>query len=246
MLRVASIVANLVGFRLATGNQARLRIAEQALDWASMNGAHLLLFPAGYLWAASPGASVLTATNQLRAKAKALGLAIVVGVDTCPPSVSKSSLDTLTRLARLPFFVVAWAPGMSTPIVWQQRSITSKKWRLAPAHVWAQKRSLRVGSHDVSVAICGEAFTQPMRNAIETSVPRPSLVALPAHAAQGLRHWHALKYFSSHKVPSLRAVHALHSATNALWDRGNAKMPFAAQPFGPVQSFEANASLFHV
>jgi hypothetical protein len=245
-LGLVSVIAGFAGFRRSSGNSTRFKLGAEVLDWAAGEGARTVLFPAGYLLAAGSGRTrILAASGALVARARSHRLAVIVGVDACPPSIAKPKLATLTVAGGLPFFVVAWAPGMSAPIVSQQRSTTSKDWRLAPSSTWAGgPRTIAVAGHAIATALCGEAFSTPVRDAILSAVPTPSVVAVPAHSAKGSRHWKALKFFSTHGVAAIRAVHADYWANNSLWIAGKTHAG-SQPPFGRTHGqFWVEASLF--
>ncbi|MDC0750013.1 hypothetical protein [Polyangium mundeleinium] len=155
-------------------------------------------------------------------------MAVVAGVDACGPSWErKTELGVVIRRGALPFFIVAWSPEQRAPIVWQQRSTTSRNWSLAPSDANAEARELRLRRHRIGLALCGEAFSDAVRDGLVTS--RPDLAVLPAHTAAGLRHWRALTYLRDAGVPALRAAHAKNGAQNVLWSGRGTVAPRAVQ-----------------
>lgn len=143
-------------------------------------------------------------------------VALLVGVDACSHGGAKRDHDRLIEKGSLPYFAVVWSPGLKAPLVWRQRSTTSKNWSLARQDANGQARVFDAGGLAVGVVLCGEGFSTPIRESLVAV--RPGLVVLPAHAAGGgLRHWRALGYFRDHGLPAVRAVHASGGAENALW-----------------------------
>lgn len=222
-MKVCSVISGIEGFRSLRGNARRLEVACSGLKWAAANGSDLMVFPAGYLRARSSAtADLLDAAVALLAEARRQRVALVVGVDTCSSSwVDKSGRTSFIETSALPYFAIAWSPSLVRPKVWRQRSTTSGNWGLAPTERNAEVRTLPLGKTNVAVALCGEAFSKPVRDGIVSSGVK--LVVLPAHVAGGLRHWRALSYFRDHGVPAVRAVHASGSAENLLW-RGRSKV----------------------
>jgi hypothetical protein len=109
-------------------------------------------------------------------------------VDACSNGERKKlGLEQSVAAGTLPFFAVAWAPGMHDPMIWRQRSTTSTDWRSAPRASNAEVRALRVRDRDVAPMLCGEAFSGAVREGIVRSGARNAV--LLAHGAAGIRHW---------------------------------------------------------
>jgi len=202
--------------------------------------------PAGYLRSVDGTTpSVRTAASELLSAARSLKLAMIVGVDACSNGERKKlGLEQSVAAGTLPFFAVAWAPGMREPIVWQQRSTTSTDWRSTPPALHAEVRILRVGDRDVAPVLCGEAFSGAVRGGVVNR--GASLAVLLAHGAAGLRHWQALRWFSTNGVDCVRSVHAKDAAENALWRRRSKVPPSVGAHRTEAKDFWAAASVFDV
>jgi hypothetical protein len=231
MCKVVSVVSGTSGRGTTGGNRLRLSIAQQVMCWARDEGAHLVIFPAGFLRAAISQESDLVATvRPLTARARSLRLSVVVGVDCSsfarkdPQKASKVS-NAFVRRGRLPFFGIGWTPGMRTPKVWRQRSTTSWNCSFTSVPWELSQRQLVIDADRVVVVLCGEAFDPRIRADIVAKAP--ALVVIPAHTAAGSRLHNALEYFSENGVAAVRAVHAKNYADCSMRVHGGSYPPLA-------------------
>lgn len=243
MSRLCTIVASERDFRRPRSNSARVRCGSLLLGWAKKQGASLVAFPAGYLCTAEESTEgVLAVAAPLLEDAQDKQLGIIVGVDTRDHTkTDKKISDGSIKDGTLPFFAVVWAPGLTEPRVWRQRSTTSTNWRDAPDNERHDVRTLQVDGRKVAVVLCGEAFSQDVRADVEAA--RPDVAVIIAHTAAGSRHGHALKAFRDRGVSCVRAVHALRGAWNALWIGAGRKAAVATELF-PSQGSWAHGSVF--
>lgn len=195
-------------------NGARIGQALKLLDAAKGRKHLLVVLPAGYLRAPldADESSVAAVADPLVEHAKDIGAGIVVGVDASPPPESTKSTG---RRGLLPYWVVAWAPGLTQPFVWRQRSVVGAAKAGKQEPISAEGRLLKIGSKQVEVVICGEGFNPTLQSAIKARAMRLSAVVIPAHRAHGSRHWQAQRFFSAElSLPAPRSVHAIGSASN--------------------------------
>jgi hypothetical protein len=218
LLRVVSMMMDMEGWHDLRGNEARLQLADEAMTWMrDVARAHLILFPAGYLYA-----STLSEARELAERIVALArqrsIAVVLGVDISNTGELKRGLskagskdtDLLVTQGLLPFFLFAWSPGMPSSVEWRQRSTTSENWALAPLPERGERRILKVNGQWVDVVACGEAFNRELRVGIGQNPEKTVAVVIAAHTAQGSRIWNATEYFaSSVGLPTLLSVHQI-------------------------------------
>lgn len=247
-IRLVSVIAGDVGFGEPAANKVRTLIGKEIVKWASDVDADLVTFPAGYVRATGSGAgSALATARHLVSAARSLKLAIMVGVDVGAQKKKadrKSQGQARVPKGQLPFFAVAWAPGMVAPVVWRQRSTTSRNWKSVPQVEWKAPREITVRGKRMAVALCGEAFSRALRTVLLERSPRPSVVLIPAHTARGSRHSNALRFFGEHGVAALRAVHAQDRADNYLWFGAKKRKPVKRESFGSKDGSWAEASVF--
>ncbi len=248
-IRLVSVIAGNAGFGQPPANKVRTLIGKRIVNWTSAADASLVVFPAGYLRAggSGPGSALATAGNLVSA-ARSLNVAILLGVDVGAQKKAggKSQVGVRALKGQLPFFAVAWAPGMVAPVLWRQRSTTSSNWRGVAHGEWEPPREITVRGKRIAVALCGEAFSQPLRTALLERRPRLSVVLIPAHTAKGSRHSNALKYFGERDLAAVRAVHAQNRADNYLWVGGKKRAPVKRGAFGSRDELWAEASVFHL
>jgi hypothetical protein len=194
------------------------------MAWAKTKGVKLVVFPAGYL-TAETGYARKAASSVLRS-AKRLGLALLLGVDetgSAPKNREKGCNCKVDRSASaLPFFVLAWAPGLPRTKVWRQRAVSNRHALRSLNPEEAQVNAIHVGLANVGVVACGEGFSREVQERLAAA--KPDVVAMLAHTAAGSRHWQALDRLARMGLPNVRAVHA-DVAQNLLRTRGRRVSP---------------------
>ncbi|HET9626407.1 MAG TPA: hypothetical protein VFP84_33830 [Kofleriaceae bacterium] len=192
-------------------NTRREQMACAVLEHAHKEGAQLLVFPAGFLRARN--GDVEASARTLLAKATDLGVAIIFGIDTDAKSISLDAKHEDHRIAEesLPYFIVAKSKD-DGPYYWRQRSSTSWNGYNIPAGLLAP-RSLQVDHLTVDVFACGEIFSRPLRDRLESWDDR--ILVVPTHTAQGSRFFRAVEWAQGAGVRAiLRATHAWSPATS--------------------------------
>lgn len=202
-LRIAVVSATSPHARDAQALQRRAAIGRDAIALAADEGAKLVVFPAGFLWARSRG-TVLAAADTVLRGTKASHTAVAIGVDVRAGKHTPG--DGRDRRGILDNWCVAASPGR-VPAVWCQRSST---WKNGFAVSDVAPRVMTVAGFRVEVLICGEIFSRPIRVAVANRSADLALVAVPAHTAVGSRHARGLVWFASAGLPTARAVHAAH------------------------------------
>jgi hypothetical protein len=246
-LRVCTLVASFTGFRMEQGNASRLVVALEVLSWAVGQGATIVAFPAGFLRARSERIDdVLGVGDGLVSAAERTGVAMLVGVDACPPDWEDGPpRDAVVALGALPYFAVARSTPASTTVVLRQRSTSRTNWRTAPATLNDSVYGITAGSAAVALILSGEAFNVRVLKALEAA--RPKLAVVAAHwAGKGPRQSWMLDIPDKETIPVVRSLHARAGAENMLW-KGRTKLPPIV---GGVRfrdaGFEVNAAVFDV
>lgn len=202
VLRMPSIFTTVVppdGRGMSRANAERLRGARAVLERAHVDGISLVVFPAGFLSAKDERGAESSSLLEMAAR---LGVAIIFGVDTQPPS-EKNSGDLVAR-GCLPFFVVAQSMDEG-PYFWRQRSTTTANGHDVPEP--PTRRKLRVARQDIDVLACGEVFNHRFRDELGPWTDR--IVVAPSHTARGARFFRAREWAASAGIRAmLRAVHS--------------------------------------
>lgn len=196
-------------------NDARVTQARKLLASVKDRKHLLAVLPAGYLRAAADADedAIAAVARPLVESAKEILAGVVIGVDAAPPSGAPKSV---ARKGGLPYFIVAWAPGLKVPRVWRQRSVVGAAKAGRQDGTSLESRSLPIDSKKVEVVTCGEGFNPALRDAISERAATLSAIVIPAHRAQGSRHWKAQRFFSEGlQLLAPRAVHAYGSASNS-------------------------------
>jgi hypothetical protein len=189
---------------------------------------------------------VLAVADGIVAFAEREGVAVLVGVDSCPPDWEDGRpRDSAVSLGALPYFAVAKSVPPSSTVVLRQRSTTNVNWKIAPATPNEGVYELTAGSAAVAVILCGEVFNVPVLKALAAS--RPQLAVVVAHwAGKGPRQSWILDVSDKVGIPLVRSVHARAGAEHVLW-KGRTKV---APVVGGVRfrdaGFEVHAAIFDV
>jgi hypothetical protein len=246
-VRVCTVVASFAGFRSEHGNASRLAVAFEVLAWAASCGVTLVAFPAGFLRASSESPdAVVEAAAGIVSVAERAKVAVLVGVDACPPDWEDTTpRDPSVSLGALPYYAVAKSLCDASPLVFRQRSTTQANWKLAPTGVNDAVYRMTAGATPVAVVLCGELFSPPVLTGLTTA--RPPLAVIAAHwTGKGLRKSRGTEEFSKVGVPMVRAVHARSVAENVLWKAGSKVAPTLGDVRFRDGDFEATAGVFEV
>ena len=249
-LRVCTMVASFAGFRKEQGNASRLVVAFEVLSWAAAQGATMVVFPAGFLRARSERVDdVLGVAQGLVSVAERERIAILVGVDACPPDWEDGRLrDSVVAHGALPYFAVAKSVPALPTVIFRQRSTTSTNWKLAPTATNNSVYQLSANKATIAVILCGEVLNVPVLKAL--GIARPQLAVVAAHwAGMGPKPSWILDVSDKLGLPILRSVHARAGADKMLtmvW-RGRTKLPpvLGGSRFADA-GFEILAGIFEV
>lgn len=193
---IATCTVTLEEYGETSGNPARLRRYEEALDQAP-DEVRLAAFPAGFLFA--PSASEFeTLTDELVSRASARGMAVAVGIDG--PQCNLHLTNSI-----YPWYGICWAPGMQAPLVLQQVSSTRQNQTVVPP-AFGASRTLNVDGSPFVILLCGEMFNESARLACAQE-PGRRVVDI-AHLAQGFRAWQGMRPLAALGVTSWCSVHA--------------------------------------
>jgi hypothetical protein len=226
-LRVCTTVVTTDGQCEAKSNEARCSMATQLMEQEAKN-IDLLVLPAGYLRARSED-EVRGVAAPVIDGARALGVAVIVGVDVERPRLPS---ERRVKDYELPYFLVAWAPGYARAEVWRQRSATGADAAAAPADRAGDVRALEVRGKSVAAIACGEVFSPLIRESIASA--KPKLAVLAAHSASGARHWSAQRCLARLGVPSVRSVHAAGGSRDVLYGAMHERGPVRNDRFGGI------------
>ncbi|WNG26170.1 hypothetical protein F0U62_20690 [Cystobacter fuscus] len=252
LLRVVSMMADLETRCDLLGNEARLRIAEEVMDWAKDSArAHLAVFPAGY-FSVSNLTEGRTLFKTVLRQAEQRHLAVVLGVDKCASGTTakassktgREDIDLLVEKGQLPFWLFAWAPGMPAHAEWRQRSTTGHNGWLAPSPECSERRLLSINGHLVDVVACGEGFNRTLRASIGQEPRKSSAVVIAAHTSKGSRIWNATRHFANDlRQPTLLSVHQVGIQYGEMRLPGSANYARAevTRSFGSTPSIHAGA-----
>lgn len=195
------------------GNEARIAAAVGVVEGHPGGDVQVFAFPAGYLRARDER-EVAKVTGPIIVAAKAHQKAVLVGVDA---ERVRPLPERRVREGTLPFFLVAWAPGLKAPVVWRQRSRTSTDAALANAEQCEAPRVLTVAGHRLCPLISGEIFNPAIRAGVAAAGPQ--LAILCAHSGGGARHWAGQNALRDLGVASVRSLHASNPARQVLTGR---------------------------
>ena len=189
---------------------------------------------------------MLDAAAGIISVAERANLAVLVGVDACPPDWEDTTpRDPSVSQGALPYYAVAKSMSDASPRVFRQRSTTQANWKLAPNGVNDAVHEMTAGATPVAVVLCGELFSPPVLTGLATT--RPPLAVVAAHwTRKGLRKSRGTEEFSRVGVPLVRAVHARSVAENVLWKDGSKVAPTLGDARFRDGDFEATAGVFEV
>ena len=209
-MKLATTTVSLEGYGTAAGNEPRLAALRTAIREVSNEGVDLLCLPGGYLSAKSM-THLNELSEELAQEAKRSNLALAVGID-----VDKKNLmqdwTTQIRKGTLPWFAVCWN-SVGGNFLWRQRSVRSIDQWEAPEQACSQERTLYVGKARIEILMCGEIFSQRIRESIVSRKPAVNAVVDLGHTSGGFRVHAAMKVLARGGVHSFCSVHA--QRTNA-------------------------------
>ncbi len=187
-------------------NPERLEAARQALKKAATLGADLLVLPGGFLTAGNNSRRDALAASLI-SEAKPLSVAVIFGVDTAPKNLSQDYVAEIIAY-RLPFYGYAWSPSEDIVHRWRQRSTTNENESWASETACKEVRLLKIRDQAVAVLMCGEIFSQRIRQALSKFEPRPALAVDVAHVGAGFRVWQGMQVLARLGIASVCSVHA--------------------------------------
>ena len=186
-------------------SEDRIAAAKALID-APPNGSQLIVLPAGFLRAPNEEVA-LQAAQDLVEVARKKRVAVIVGVHGGKQgSVKHGTLQS---------YLMCWAPGMSRPCTWRQRSETSADAGDAPPELFVETRLLNVAGRNVAPIACGEVFSPIVRE--DVAKLKPHVAVLAAHQASGARHWAAQRCLAKRSSACARCARCTRAAELAIF-----------------------------
>ena len=220
-MKIATCTVSQEGYEKPSGNNRRLSLLTEVLEYAKRRRISLVCLPAGYLTASS-NANRDSLIKKVVKVAKSHGVAIAVGIDvridvdqrrrskrSIKKQSRKGSQYSLEKVQRgsLPWFAACWSPKENIVHCWRERSSNSNdQWKISDA-VCAEARTLPLGKYGVEVLMCGEVFNERIRNSVLSR--RKGLIAAVdlGHYSEGFRVFAAMKVLARGRLSTLCSVH---------------------------------------
>lgn len=216
-MKIATCTVSLEGLNKPSGNNRRLSLLAEVLEYVKRRRISLVCLPSGYLTASS-NANRDSLIEKVVEVAKSHGVAIAVGIDVDQRRRSKRSIKkqsrkgsqySLEKVRRgsLPWFAACWSPKENIVHCWRERSSNSNDQREISDAVCAEARTLPLGKYGVEVLMCGEVFNERIRNSVLSR--RKGLIAAVdlGHYSDGFRVFAAMQVLARGRLNTLCSVH---------------------------------------